>query len=120
MTASTTIGARLLRAIRVLGYKKRTAFAAAVGIPYRTLQDQIAGKCEPGAESLVKLYNARVNVVWLLTGEGSALRDDRGMADMPQIDCPVPDWGAGRGREGGLPPPATGSEHRPDARIRAL
>ena len=45
-------------------------FAKQCGIPYRTLQDYIAGKREPGAANLIKIATQmRISIDWLLTGE---------------------------------------------------
>lgn len=46
-------------------------FSQKAGIPYRTIQDYLAGKRMPGGENLQKIATQfNVNINWLLTGEG--------------------------------------------------
>ena len=46
-------------------------FAEMGDIPYRTLQDYLAGKITPGYDNLQKMHAVfRVSIDWLLTNEG--------------------------------------------------
>lgn len=38
-------------------------------IPYRTVQEYLSGKRKPGSDHLVRMHEAGVPIVWLLTGE---------------------------------------------------
>ncbi len=54
-------------------------FALECDVPYRTMQDYIAGKITPGGDNLVKITTVfRVSIDWLLTGEGSMEREPGG------------------------------------------
>lgn len=68
-----------------------TAFADHLGIPYRSLQNYLRGEREPSADALRKLNEKwRVNINWLLTGEGEpSTLDylDRGVVDKVLIEC---------------------------------
>lgn len=46
-----------------------TTFAATTGIPYRSLQDYVAGKRLPSGEQLIRLHEAGIDLNWLLTGK---------------------------------------------------
>lgn len=54
-----------------------TGMAALVDIPYRTFQNYLRGEREPTLTSLEKIHNnARVNINWLITGEGEPFLAD--------------------------------------------
>lgn len=55
-----------------------TAVARQFGIPYRTLQDYIAGKRAPGAEALTAFARAGIDTNWLLLGEDAPVRGGDG------------------------------------------
>jgi len=63
-----TIGGRLRRLLRLRNQSIRD-FSEATGIPYRTLQDYLAGKAKPGADQLGRIAAAGVDVNLLLTGK---------------------------------------------------
>jgi transcriptional regulator with XRE-family HTH domain len=63
-----TIGTRLRRLLRLRRQSIRE-FSEATGIPYRTLQDYLAGKAKPGAEQLGRVALAGLDVNFLLTGK---------------------------------------------------
>lgn len=65
---------RLRAAIDASGMKV-SEFAETTGIPYRTLQQYLAGDRQPGADGLAKICaHSSVDVNWLLTGSGSMYR----------------------------------------------
>ena len=49
---------------------KITDFAEQTGIAYRTMQGYIGGEREPNAEGMAGIAKARVNLNWLVSGEG--------------------------------------------------
>lgn len=50
-------------------------FAKKCDIPYRTMQDYLAGKSMPGGDNLQKITTfSRASIDWLLTGEGEMRR----------------------------------------------
>lgn len=44
-------------------------FADETGVPYRTLQDYVAGKRRPGADHLIRMASVGIDINWLLTGD---------------------------------------------------
>ena len=63
-----SVSERLRSAIRDSGFNLKE-FAAKSGVPYRTLQDYVAGARDPGAENLSKMAtHLRVSMDWILTG----------------------------------------------------
>jgi transcriptional regulator with XRE-family HTH domain len=67
-SADNIIGGRLRRLLRMRGQSIRE-FSEIAGIPYRTLQDYLAGKAKPGAEQLARVAAAGLDVNFLLTGK---------------------------------------------------
>ena len=67
MIAPTTIGARL-RGVIEFRRERLSGFAAAVSIPYRTLQNHLRDERKPGPDHLGRLAGAGLDVVWLVTG----------------------------------------------------
>lgn len=61
------VGDRLREIIRGRGETIK-GFADNLGIPYRSLQDYIAGKSKPGFDQLLKIANSGIDVGYLLTG----------------------------------------------------
>ncbi len=60
--------------VEKLGYTIKQ-FAIVCGIPYRTMQDYLVGKREPGAINLQKITTQMsVSIDWLLTGKGDMFR----------------------------------------------
>ena len=57
-----------LRSIIELRKQTMGEFAADAGIPYRTVQKYLLGSRRPGADHLIKLGAAGIDVTWLLTG----------------------------------------------------
>jgi hypothetical protein len=64
-------------------YKSVNAFAKANNIPQTTLNDCISKGKEPKASLINKIHNASplINLTWLLTGEGSMLKDSEGNSE---------------------------------------
>ncbi|MFO1153578.1 MAG: helix-turn-helix transcriptional regulator [Rhodospirillales bacterium] len=58
---------RLRRVIELSGGSIRD-FAEAIGVPYRTVQEYIAGRRKPSADQLVRMADGGVDIYWLLTG----------------------------------------------------
>ena len=77
MVDAATIGTRLRREIRGLGYKTLAAFAADSGVPPSSLQKYADGKRKPGAEPLTSMAKAGVDVLFVLTGRERERRADR-------------------------------------------
>jgi len=66
----TTIGDRLRMIVDEYSMTL-TGFSSFVDIPYSTMQNYVRNEREPTATSLIKMHNlARINVNWLLTGDG--------------------------------------------------
>ena len=64
------ISDRLKKLVEFSGLNLRE-FSEKVEIPYRTLQDYISGKREPGVANLEKIAtHMRVSLNWLILGEG--------------------------------------------------
>jgi transcriptional regulator with XRE-family HTH domain len=61
------VGERMRRLISARGQSMK-AFSDQSGIPYRSLQDYVAGKNRPGFEQLQKMAAVGVDVSFLLTG----------------------------------------------------
>lgn len=43
-------------------------FSRLSGVPYRSLQDYLAGKCNPGFDQLAKFSKAGIDISYILTG----------------------------------------------------
>jgi len=67
-SAEPSVGTRLRRLLRLRGQSIRE-FSEAAGIPYRTLQDYLAGKAKPGADQLARIAGAGIDVNFLLNGK---------------------------------------------------
>ncbi|MFZ4605226.1 MAG: helix-turn-helix domain-containing protein [Caulobacter sp.] len=65
--ALSRVGLRLRAAINARGETLRS-FSDRSGIPYRSLQEYVAGKNKPGFEQLQKIATSGVDVGFLLTG----------------------------------------------------
>lgn len=63
----STLPDRLRTAIERSGRTLRE-FSAQSGVPYRTLQNYLAGDRKPGAEALEQFCDAGLDINWLLTG----------------------------------------------------
>ena len=60
-----------LRQFIVENSRNLRQFSTKCDIPYRTLQDYLAGNIVPGGENLIKMSTVfRMSINWLLTGEG--------------------------------------------------
>lgn len=58
------------------------AFARVCGIPQRTMAGYVGGQHEPRASDLLKIANAaRVNIRWLVAGDGPMRDGERAAAD---------------------------------------
>lgn len=68
MNAKLQISKRLKLVLQAQGLSIKQ-FSKDSGIPYRTVQDYLAGKRNPGVDHLVKLHEFGVDLVWLLTGD---------------------------------------------------
>ena len=64
----STVGGRLRRFLTFAGLSIRD-FSKRTGVPYRTLQNYLAGNRLPDAEHLGRLAGAGIDINWLLTGE---------------------------------------------------
>lgn len=51
-------------------------FAEQTGIAYRTLQGYVGGEREPNAEGMAAIAKARVNLNWLVSGEGEMFQSE--------------------------------------------
>lgn len=71
----SSVGERIRRVIAARGQSLK-AFSDQSGIPYRSLQDYVAGKNRPGFDQLQRMAVTGVDISYLLTGEygGTALR----------------------------------------------
>jgi transcriptional regulator with XRE-family HTH domain len=64
---------RLKQLIERLGLNIKE-FSTKSEIPYRTMQDYLAGKIIPGGENLQRMSTVfRVSIDWILTGEGDMI-----------------------------------------------
>ena len=70
-----TLGMRLRG---VIAFRKQSiaSFATNASIPYKTLQNYLADKRKPAADHLIRLYRARIDILWLLTGRCGPPLDD--------------------------------------------
>lgn len=84
-----TVSKRLKNAVERSGGTLKN-FANKCGIPYRTLQDYVAGKLEPGAGNLIKIStHMGISLDYLLIGEGSMYRTGAGEKKIVDIkDAP--------------------------------
>lgn len=71
----SSAGERLRASIEGRG-KSLAAFARHSNIPYRSLQDYVAGKSKPGFEQLAKLAHQGLDVGYILTGHPTAETDE--------------------------------------------
>lgn len=62
------LASRLKRYLTFSGKTLRD-FEKETGIPYRSLQSYVSGKSKPGADQLVLMVAAGIDVNWLLTGK---------------------------------------------------
>lgn len=62
------IGGRLRTLLELRG-ESLTRFAERSGVPYRTLQNHVAGKIKPSAEQLARFADAGIDLNFLLTGK---------------------------------------------------
>ena len=70
-----TLGMRL-RGIIAFRKQSIVSFATKASIPYKTLQNYLADKRKPAADHLIRLYRARIDILWLLTGRCGPPLDD--------------------------------------------
>lgn len=74
--------------VEQLGFGKHTVFAKKCGIPPSTFQSYINGTSLPKFEHLEKIASVyRINLNWLLLGEGEPFISERGEAGKPQQDA---------------------------------
>lgn len=66
-STESPLAARLRVVVNLMSRNQRE-FAEQVGMPYRTLQDYLAGRSKPGADHLARMAERGVDVYWLLTG----------------------------------------------------
>ena len=79
------IKSRLLLACKQLGIDKPKDFQAATGFPYRTAQSYLNGTRTPNAEGLAEICTRlRINLNWLLTGEGVFFVDNAVSVELPE------------------------------------
>jgi|GEM_PF-2731895 len=65
---------------------KHTVFAKKCGIPPSTMQTYITGTSIPKADHLAKIVSAyRINLNWLLVGEGEPFSQEGGEAKTPEV-----------------------------------
>ena len=80
------IKSRLLLACKQLGIDKPKDFQAATGFPYRTAQSYLNGTRTPNADGLAEICTRlRINLNWLLTGEGVFFVDNAVSVGLPEI-----------------------------------
>lgn len=88
-----TFGERLRIGIEMLGLKIIEASEKS-GIPYRSLQNYLHGDRDPKADALAQISaGLGISADWLLTGEGSPLRD-RGRGELAQAESLNPEEAA--------------------------
>lgn len=70
--AMATIGTRAIEA-RLALKMKHDAFSAAIGIPASTIKKLEGGHAEPSTRTLLAYAGVKINIHWLLTGEGGMM-----------------------------------------------
>ena len=70
-----TLGMRL-RGLIAFRKQSIASFATNASIPYKTLQNYLVDKRKPAADHLIRLYRARIDILWLLTGRCGPPLDD--------------------------------------------